>query len=124
MPRNLKVEKVWSPILAHQHILTLLKVDIGHVALMNGVDEAPQAGVKVVDNALAAGEWMPLDVTANHARLAPRSDDFGNALYAAKAFKGSEFPTDQPSPDPSHGNQQERCLPLDFENDLSALPFV
>ena len=122
--RNLKIDQPGASIGAHEDILTLLEIDVGHATLVQAVEYAGELREEIVAHLLIALQRMALNESMGKScppepakALGHAGDTLGQPVHVRLVFR-------RPLPQPSHGQAQQRLNPTQFKHHATARAIV
>lgn len=121
--RNLKIDQIWSAVVAHEHVFLFVQIDIGNASRVEVLQQLVQllkelsAHVARDGKGFAFNEFVCRDMRCPHTVESDFATDSRDAWNALERCQELGFAASEHASQPSHGKEADRSLAVKLAND-------
>ncbi len=121
--RNLKIDQIWSAVVAHEHVFLFVQIDIGNASRVEVLQQLVQllkelsAHVARDGKGFAFDEFVCRDMRCPHTVESDFATDSRDAWNALERCQELGFAASEHASQPPHGKEADRSLAVKLAND-------
>lgn len=121
--RNLKIDQIWSAVVAHEHVFLFVQIDIGNASRVEVLQQLVQllkelsAHVARDGKGFAFNEFVCRDMRCPHTVESDFATDSRDAWNALERCQELDFAASEHASQPPHGKEADRSLAVKLAND-------